>query len=216
MRKKENLKALFYPNVPFDTLFIPYIYREIYFEGIYIDVLNGLKDATIMDVGANIGVTVQHFRDYAKKLYAFEPSPEHFEALKKNKEFNKWDNVEVINKAISDKVGKMHLSQNSSNRTCNSIVLNYGDQGTEVDTIDFETFFNENKIEKVDFMKFDVEGAEDLILRSESFRKIAPKVEKIMVEFHYPSWPDLVNYMTTLGYQARRYQSSAIVVLFFR
>lgn len=216
MKKKENLKALFYPDVPFDTLFIPYIYREIYFEGIYVDVLNQGKDMVIVDVGSNIGVTVQHFKEYAKKVYAIEPSPEHFEALKKNKEFNGWDNVEVFNMAIADKCGTMHLSQNSANRTCNSIVLNYGDKGVEVETMDFETFFNQNKIESVDFMKFDVEGAEDLILRGDSFRKVAHKIKNIMVEFHYPSWRDLVEYMISLGYQARQYESSAIVVMFFR
>ena len=87
-----KLGALFYPKeddngnkIPFDNLYIPYIYKEIYFDGVYIDILNGRKDMTIMDIGANIGVTVQHFQPYAKKLYAIEPSPEHFEALKKNK-----------------------------------------------------------------------------------------------------------------------------------
>lgn len=214
--KKEDLKALFYPNVPFDTLFIPYIYREIYFEGIYTDVLNASnREMTIVDVGSNIGVTVQHFREYAKKVYAIEPSPEHFAALKKNKEFNGWDNVEIFNMAIADKCGKMTLSQNDANRTCNSLVLNYG-HGVEVETMDFETFFKKNKIENVDFMKFDVEGAEDMILRSESFRKVAHKIKQIEVEFHFPSWPQLVEYMVSLGYQARRYESSAIVVMFFR
>lgn len=217
-----KLGALYYPKgtkdkpINFDSLYIPYIYREIYFEGIYTDILNQGKDMVIVDVGANIGVTVQHFREHAKKVYAIEPSPEHFEALKKNKEFNNWDNVEIFNMAIADTTGKMALSQNSSNRTCNSLVLNYGGDEVQVDTMDFETFFKKNKIKEVDFMKFDVEGAEDLILRSDGFKKVSQKVKSIMVEFHFPSWPNLVDYMVSLGYQARKYDSSAIVVLFFR
>ena len=82
-----KMGAIFFPTedqmgntIKFDSLYIPYIYREIYFEGIYIDVLNQKKDLTIIDVGANIGITVQHFQPYAKKLYAIEPSREHFEA----------------------------------------------------------------------------------------------------------------------------------------
>ena len=210
------LKALFYPDVPFESLFIPWIYKEIYFDGLYVDVLNQRKDMVIMDVGANIGVTVSHFQPHAKKLYAIEPSPEHFEALSKNKEFNNWDNVELFNMAVADKDGEMTLSQNSSNRTCNSIVLKYGDKGVQVKTIAFDTFFEQNKIEVVDFCKFDVEGAEDLILRSEAFKKVCEKVKNIEVEFHFPTWPQLVDYMISLGYTARRFNTSEIVVLFSR
>lgn len=231
---KTQLGALYFPvkdqqgnDVPFDSLFIPYIYREIYFEGLYHDVLNQRKDMVIMDVGSNIGVTVQHFRPYAKKLYAIEPSPEHFEALKKNKDFNHWDNVELFQLALSDRNGETILSQNTGNRTMNSIVVKQ-DQGeyairsgkytieTTVKTMDFDTFFTENKIEQVDFCKFDVEGADDLILRSEGFKKVAPKIKQIMVEFHYPNWQELVKYMIGLGYEAKRYESSAIIVLFTR
>jgi FkbM family methyltransferase len=221
----DNIKlgALFYPSscndkpISFDSLFIPYIYREIYFEGIYVDILNGREDMTIIDVGANIGVVTQHMREHAKKVYAIEPSSEHFEALTKNKEFNNWDNVECFKMAIADKCGEMVIHKLAANRTCNSIALQYQDGDEVVKVMDFETFFKENNIDEVDFIKFDVEGAEDLILRSESFKKIAHKVKAIEVEFHFGTWKLLVDYMVKeLGFQARRYQSSAIIVLFTR
>jgi FkbM family methyltransferase len=211
-----NLKALFYPDVPFDSLFIPYIYREIYLEGIYQNLVDNFDDMVVVDVGANIGVVTQYLRDYSKKLYAIEPSTEHFEALKKNKEFNKWDNVEVFNIAVADKDGEMTLNRNDNNRTCHSLTLNYGQGGEKVKTMAMDSFIKKNKIKEVDFMKFDVEGAEDLILRSEGFAKVAPKIKRIMVEFHHPTWMELVKYMETLGYTATRYESSAIIVLFSR
>jgi len=218
-----KLGALFYPKeddngnkIPFDNLYIPYIYKEIYFDGVYIDILNGRKDMTIMDIGANIGVTVQHFQPYAKKLYAIEPSPEHFEALKKNKEFNKWDNVELFNLAFADKDGEMTLNFNSANRTCNSLTLNYGQGGTTVKTIAFDTFMEQNKIDVIDFCKFDVEGAEDLILRSEGFKKVCEKIKAIEIEFHFPSWRLLAQYLESLGYTARVYNTQAIIILFTR
>ncbi len=224
--KKENktqLGGLFYPSkdqfgndIPFDSLFIPYIYREIYFEGLYMEVLNQQKDMTIIDMGANIGVTVQHFQPHAKKIYAIEPSTEHFTALKKNKEFNNWDNVELFNEATSDKDGDMMLNTNDGNRTCNSIILNYQGGSETVKTRSMDSFFEDNKIEHVDFLKSDTEGAEDLIFRSEGFKKIASKIDNIMIEFHYPTWMDLVRYIESLGFTARRYESSAIVVLFMR
>jgi FkbM family methyltransferase len=220
---KNKLGAIFYPTsdntgneIPFDSLYLPYIYKEIYFDGVYVDILNQRIDMVIMDVGSNIGVTVQHFQQHAKKLYAIEPSPEHFEALKKNKEFNRWDNVEVFQLALADKDGEMELHINEQNRTCNSLTLDYGKGGVKVKTMAFDTFMEQNKIDVVDFCKFDVEGAEDMILRSEGFKKVCERVKAIEIEFHFPSWPQLADYLISLGYKARRFQTSAIIVLFTR
>lgn len=214
------LGGLFYPKgtkknpIPFDSLFIPYIYKEIYFDGVYVDILNQREDMVIVDVGANIGVVTQHMLPHAKKLYAIEPSPEHFEALKANKTFNHWDNVEVLNYALADKDGEMTLNVNPANRTCNSLTLNYGQGGSVVKTKRMDTFFKENKIEQVDFMKFDVEGAEDLILRSEGFLNVYKKIKAIEIEFHFPTWTKLADYLIGLGYHVRQYKTSAIIALF--
>jgi FkbM family methyltransferase len=216
------LGALFYPKgtpknpIKFEELFIPYIYKEIYLDGIYIDIFNTKSDMVVVDIGANVGIVTQYMRGYAKKLYAVEPSSEHFEALKRNKEFNGWDNVEVFQLAIADRDGEMTLNLNEQNRTCHSLTLDYKHGGEKVKTKRMDTFFEENKIDEVDFMKFDVEGAEDMILRSAGFQKVASKIKAIEVEFHLPTWQELVKYMMGLGYQARRYESSAIIILFTR
>ena len=217
------LGALYYPigtkdkPIPFESLYIPFIYKEIYVEGVYLDIFNQKKDMVVVDVGANIGIVTQYMRDYSRKVYAIEPSPEHFEALKMNKEFNKWDDVELFNIALADKDGKMQLNRLEENRTCHSLINKFDDKNSvEVETMAMDTFMEKNKIEKVDFMKFDVEGAEDMILRSEGFKKVADKIKAIEVEFHYPTWRSLVDYMIELGYTARQYKSSAIIVLFTR
>ncbi len=204
--------------------------------------LNQRDDMIIVDVGANIGITVNHFRKHAKKLYAIEPSPEHFAALKMNKEYNHWDNVEIFNYALAAKDGEMEFTQNSLNRTMNTLVV--GDKKAEGDdkyilksgvdeivgdigaagydsklivpTKNIETFFKENNITHVDFMKFDPEGAEDMIIRSGGFARVAPMIDTIEIEMHFPTWPQLVSYMESFGYRARRYQASAVIILFTR
>lgn len=225
------LNALFYPAgtkqepIEFDTLFIPYIYKEIYFDGVYNDVFqpqldNPNNEKIVIDVGANIGVVTQFMRNYSKKVYAIEPSPEHFEALQKNKEFNEWDNVEVFNLAIAEKDGEMKLNRNVNNLTMNSLAVEYipevKGQTSVVKTLRFDTFMKENNIDHVDFVKMDVEGYEDHILRSEGFTSIADKIDQIEIEMHFPSWPLLVSHMQGLGFKARRYECSAIVILFYR
>lgn len=216
------LGAIFYPKgtkdkpIPFESLYLPYIWKEIYFDNIYTDVFNGRKDLVVMDIGSNVGLVTQYMRDFSKRVYSIEPSSLHFEALKKNKEYNQWDNVEVFNLALADKDGEMRLATLPNNLTCNSIVNDYGQGGEIVKTMAFDTFLEENKIDEVDFVKFDVEGAEDLILRSDGFKKIAHKIKAIEIEFHYPTWTNLAKYLVDMGYTARRYDCSAIVVLFTR
>ena len=220
IKEKRELGALFYPKgtkskpISFNSLYIPYIYKEIYMEGVYVDIFNQKKDMVVLDIGANIGIVTQYMRDYSKKIYAVEPSTEHFEALKKNKEFNKWDNVEIFKMAISNKNGEMRLNYCPGNRTSHSLTLNYGKEGEMVKTQTLKTFLKENKIKHVDFMKFDVEGAEESILMDSEFETIKDKFSAIEVEFHFPDFLKIINHMMRLGFKARRYEASAVIVLF--
>lgn len=211
------LKALFRPDVPFDSLYIPWIYREIYFEHIYDGVLNGRRrDLTIVDVGANIGIVTQYMMDFAKVVYAIEPTNQHFEALQANKEYNKWDKVQLFKLAIADKDGQMKINLDPNNRTCCSLVVGGGAGKETVPTQTMETFLNSNNIGTVDFMKFDTEGAEDLVFRSQSFINVAPRIKAMLVEFHFPTHPALIQHLQNLGYTAVHCPSSAIVYLFTR
>src|SRR3989344_3474333 len=212
-----KLKALFYPDVSFETLYIPHIYKEIYIDKIYADVFKNKQPQTmtIVDVGANIGIVTHYMQPFARKLYAVEPSSEHFEALAANKEFNGWDNVEIFHLALADKDGETELLKKPDNRTMNSIVLGKRNPDGSpvfpmrtrhpysepeiVKTMAMDTFFNKNKITEVDFMKIDVEGAEDMILRSEGFKKVASKIKNIEIEFHFPNWQNLVGLLVGLG-----------------
>lgn len=220
------LGALFYPKgtpeqpIEFDQLFIPYIYNEIYFDGIYMDVVNQLKhtkkkeDVVIVDVGANIGVVTQHLREYGT-VHCIEPSKEHFEALKMNKEYNHWDNVHLYNYAIADTDGEMQMHHNADNLTCNSLIMGFKNESKDmVQTRTFKTFFKEAGITHVDFMKFDTEGGEELIFPTKDFEEATKIIDNIEVEFHLPDFTKHVNHLIKLGYQARRYNCSAIVIDF--
>lgn len=215
------LKGLFYPGgVDWNTLFIPDIFHEIYYDGIYLDVMNNIdhnvKDAVIVDAGANIGIVTHYMIPHAKVIHAVEPSSLNYEALEKNKEFNHWDNVKLHKFAFADKDGEMQLREYTKNHTSNSLVLRDVDDTTfeNVPTKKLTTFFDENDIKHVDFMKFDVEGAEELIFPTPDFVEASKIIDNILVEFHLPNFPEHVNRLIKLGYKARRYTCSAVVVDF--
>jgi len=215
------LKGLFYPgNVPFEKLFIPSIFYEIYYDAVYTDIMNVLdkekKDPIIVDVGANIGLTVNYFRDHAKKIYALEPASENFEALAKAKEFNHWDDVEIFKLALWPKEGEAEMRIYAKNHTSNSLVFRDPDDRDfeMVKTTTILKFLDDNKIKHVDFMKLDVEGAEEVILPSPDFIEASKRIDNIIIEFHNSNFPEHINHMIRLGYKARRYPCAAVVVDF--
>jgi FkbM family methyltransferase len=213
------LGALFYPKgtienpIRFDELYIPHIYREVYIECVYSSVFVD-KNETVIDIGANIGIVTAFMRDYAKKVYAIEPNIDSYEALKKNKEYNKWDNVEIFDYAIGDRDGEMMLNEYAGNRTMHSLTTDYHQGGKMVKTVSLDTFFKDNNIDEADFIKLDVEGGEQFILTSPGFLAVSNKIKAMAIEFHYPGWEGLVSHLESLGFKSQRQTSSAIMVIF--
>jgi len=141
-----------------------------------------LKEGVFIDVGAHIGrYTVM----VAKKLrnsivIAFEP--ENFQTLKMNVSLNRLKNVILLNLAASNKDGEVVLcklrgphtdwhSMTDPRSYCQSLVV----LARRLDGI-----ITEFKLNKVDLIKIDVEGAELLVLQGLESR--LKDVKKIIYE----------------------------------
>jgi FkbM family methyltransferase len=212
------LKALFYPDVPFHSLAFEWIFKEIWLDQVYEDVVkDGKTDKIMIDIGCNIGLVTHYLRDFCSKIYCIEPSSEHFEALSINKEYNYWDNVSLYNIAITGKDGEVTLRKNSSNRTMNSIAFaNTGGEEQKVEGQTLETFFKQNNITHVDFCKLDVEGAEFDIMTSDGFKNVIDKVDMIEIEFHDDKWVELNDLMLGFGFKSKVFEVGAKVILYYR
>ncbi len=179
------MDAIFF-NKPLENNFVGHQIAEVYKDQVYAPYLQGKKDLTIIDIGANIGVTSYYFSQFAKQVYSIEPSKEHFEVLVAMLVFNKIKNVKPINKAIYMKSGQYPLFHNT-NKTMFSLHLAVNDDSSKeelVDCLTLEDLFNQEKIEHCNLMKLDVEGSEYEILGSPSFKLVAPKIDLIIGESH--------------------------------
>jgi FkbM family methyltransferase len=122
--------------------------------------------------------------DCAKKVYSFEPTPKHFELLK---EFTNDFNVIIpVNIAISDSDGYIPFYLSDTNTTMNSILNKYEKEIT-VKGQSIISFLKENNIEKVDFIKCDIEGSEMIALKEECVRPLFDIVDKWFIEVHATS-----------------------------
>ena len=182
------INAIFF-NTPIETNFIGHQMAEVYRDRVYDPILGGKKGLTILDIGANVGVTSYYFSQFAKDVYAVEPSLQHFDILTRMIAFNKLQNVHPIKKAIYIKKGTYPFGGTAVNKTMRSLHAAIWDEGKpdeEVEAITIKDLIEENKIKKVDFMKLDVEGSETEILSSTAFKEVADMIGAIVVERH--SW----------------------------
>lgn len=162
------LQKHIWEDEPFEYVEGPYEYDKVLIE----------DGDIIVDCGANIGL----FTGLASrktpngKVYSFEPVQEVRDMLIKTSEY--YNNVVVIDMALSDSEGTIDMTYDSCNCMGGCIVQNKkeGNLTVRVDTIDH--FVEENHIEKVDFIKADIEGAERNMLRGakNTLKKYAPKI----------------------------------------
>ena len=155
---------------------------------ILVDVLRCLVkqyDSVIfVDVGAHIGYyacLAAKVIDNKGKVYAFEPDPFNYSLLIKNIKINNLKNIIPVNKAMSNKKGyvKLHLMPESGQH---SIVHGQCSRySIDVETTTLDEFFKANKIDKINLIKIDVEGAESYVI--EGGTNILKCVDAMFIEF---------------------------------
>jgi FkbM family methyltransferase len=122
-----------------------------------------------VDVGANFGVytlIASKLVGEAGKVFAFEPTAESFAILQQNIALNQFSNVRGFQVALSNTRGKGWL-YHGWDPVGNSLGMDsLGDgkgEAVQIETLD--NLFEQNGVERVDAIKIDVEGAEELVLR---------------------------------------------------
>ena len=135
---------------------------------------NNVKDGdNVIDLGANIGyftLILAKLVGPTGKVFAFEPDPRNLALLKKNVEYNNYKNVIIVPKAVSNVNDKCTLYTGQKTFGQNKIYKPKNTKTQKFIPIDSETvrlddFFKTNGLlDKISFIKIDVEGAEFLAL----------------------------------------------------
>lgn len=124
--------------------------------------------AVIIDIGAHIGlfsVIASQITGDTGKVYAFEPAPSTYELLQKTLSINHNRSViEAFQKAVGKEPGKISFFVSDDEADNSNSLVNYKDDrplhGIDVEVTSVDAFVKEKKINKLNFIKIDVEGAE--------------------------------------------------------
>ena len=209
------MNGLFFKDI--HTAYIPEILTEIYRDKIYEPFLNGRKDITILDIGANIGLTTYYFAQHARRVISLEPSRQHFEVLREMVYYNSLDDIVTpVNKAIGNTNERrtFYHNKNATMFSLNKAVDDKSSEPEEVEVITLEKLLNSSHIKKVHFLKLDVEGAEAEIIGGSWFQMASEKIESMVFEYH--SWcgvnpAQLVNALSDYGFEVKKIPSKAIL-----
>ena len=167
----------------------------------------------IIDAGAHIGLSTLYFKKLypAARIIAIEPLPQNLALLEKNIWENQLADVTVIPAALSNQVGDQTFYADEtdfqwwSTASFKSGAWN-GIQKSAALTVptrplaDFLT-------EPIDFLKMDIEGAEQLVL--EAAQPHLHLIKHMMIEFHPTagqSLPELVELLEKTGFTTTLWQ----------
>jgi len=170
------------------------LYQAIFLKNEYFFISNQ-KKPIIYDCGANIGFATL----YLKWLYpnsiikSFEPDPESFKLLTENIKGNRLKNVEIFNIALSDKKGKLdfYIAKNiDGSLMMSSNEGRLGKDGKKI-IVNAELLSKYIKNERIDFLKIDVEGAENKIIDNLLKNNLLKNIENYIIEYHHLIGNDL-------------------------
>jgi FkbM family methyltransferase len=165
-------------------------------------------DAVFLDVGANIGayaLFVAALTGPRARILAVEPQPDVFDRLVYNIGQNPFGTVKAIACAVADRAGELTLFIDPRNRGESSvkIVGTHKSAAIRVPAVTLLSLCRSEGIERIDAIKLDVEGAEDLIL--EPFLREAPESLRpslLIVEDGTEQWQmDLPALLEGYGYR---------------
>jgi FkbM family methyltransferase len=183
---------------------------------------------TVIDIGAHIGrYTITSSKQVGKtgKVVAIEADPDNFQLLKRNIALNKLTNVMPLNYAVFSERTKIKLYEQSASAKYNSIMLNRAAKTknyVEVNADTLDSLLKLNGVNRVNWIKIDVEGAEFEVLKG-STKTLSGENMSLLIEIHNIEDPghhhNIVDFLKYHNYEItfeQRYDDSGESHVIFR
>ena len=172
------------------------------------------------DIGANVGffsIIAAKLVGEGGKVYAFEPGSENAKSIRYNGELNNFNQIEVIEKAVSNTsgTGEFLLAKYSGGHALATADAPPDLAGkVTVDLVSIDDLIASGQIEPPNFVKIDVEGAELDVLKgmTQTIKTYQPSViyevddgDRAAYERKYQ---ELANFFESFNYQVTQTENS--------
>lgn len=161
----------------------PYGYRNDKFD---VTIKNG---DVVIDAGAWFGDFSAYAVSKGAIAYAFEPLKENYKILTETARINNGQ-IHPVQKGLGSSVCDMNISINGAS---SSIILKEDGAGEEkISITTLDKFVEESKLERIDFIKADIEGAEREMLKG-AFNTLKTFTPKLAIcTYHLPDDPEVL------------------------
>lgn len=190
-RKMTSESVLGYQIHFFDYETFAILFEEVYVPDVYY-FASSSPQPFVIDCGSNIGLAVLYF----KKLYpdckitAFEADDVTFKMLERNISANGLKNVTLVNKAVYDSKGTTTFYF-APDRPGSLVGSARHESLAKSEAKSVETDILSDYIGgDVDFLKMDIEGAEEKVLRNLLDTDKLPFVKEMVLEYHHHLTPE--------------------------
>lgn len=204
-----NLPMIIHPDMYFIIGYTQYIFEP--------ESLDFIRDhlklgQTFLDIGANIGylsLFCSKLVGSSGRVIAFEPGDFAFNLLKRNKELNKFDHLEIYQAGFGERDEIVEFNSGAPGlEVYNSLgnIVHPSADPTQFNKISVQlfqgsTWLRNHNIEHIDLMKLDVEGGEYAVLKGMREMFQSQKISRLLIE--------ITNEMS----QAFGYHSSDIILM---
>lgn len=159
---------------------------------------------TVLDLGACWGDTAHYFASKvgpSGEVYSFEFIPENIRLFKQNKELNPdlKENITIVEHPVSD-ISDVEVYFKDNGPGSIMKMESFPEQTGSVKTICIDDFVERYTVEKVDFIKMDIEGAEPMALQGaiNTIKKFRPKLA--IANYHgLGDFTNIPNWILDLG-----------------
>ena len=145
-------------------------------------------DFRILDVGANIGCTSLLFSDLGQQVISFEPLDRTYDLLQKNISRSNKNNIKTLPFALGDENKEAEIYFTDVNRSTAFILDRTSRDDSEIASIKvkrLDDLFPEIGMDRLDFIKIDVEGYELRVLKG---AKKTIQQYRPIVQMEFNSW----------------------------
>jgi FkbM family methyltransferase len=138
-------------------------------------------DDICLDVGANIGCTAILFAQLCKRVVSFEPTPKTFALWQRNVAQSGLRHIDGHNIALgnADHTATIYYSDDNRGGAFVGDVVDGGGESARIDVRRLDAVMPSLGIDRIDFMKIDVEGHEGKVIEGgwESISKFKPVIQ---------------------------------------